>query len=194
MKSSCIRSAERTSWRTRYSAEAPQTPVWDSEAGRQWQATCWLWLLSSQVGFARVAGVSQLFVLLHQNGNNVPMLYAKVTDDFLFSGCADDLQWFDEMVRKRFKVGKTLLDGEINFNGAVFEQNAHGDIKLSMEAYMKRAKPIPLDREGSIKAAEVTQYRGLAGTMNWAGRAAIPVACFAASNMQQKLGSKFKHI
>lgn len=94
-----------------------------AEAGRQWQTTCEAWLLSSSVGFERVAGVSQFFVFRNWNGN-FRMLCAKVTEDFLFSGCVDDFTWFDGIIRKQFKV---------SFNGAVVEQNANGDISLSME-------------------------------------------------------------
>lgn len=38
------------------------------------------------------------------------MLCGKVTDELLFSGCADDLTRFDGMIRKRFKVGNTILE------------------------------------------------------------------------------------
>ncbi len=175
-------------------------PYGIAEAGRQWQTTCEAWLLSKSVGFTRVEGVTQLFVLRHQNGN-VRMLCAKVTDDFLFSGCMADLMWFDDTIRKRFKVGKTILNGKMNFNGAVVSQDESGDISLSMEAYMARVKPIPLDRDrrkqqnDSLTANELTQYRALAGVFNWAGRAAVPTGCYAASDMQQKLSqTKVKHI
>ena len=175
-------------------------PYGIAEAGRQWQTTCEAWLLSKSVGFKRVDGVTQLFVLHHKNGN-VRMLCAKVTDDFLFSGCANDLKWFDRLIRQRFKVGKTILEGNMNFNGAVVQQDASGNITLSMEAYMERAEPIPLERdrrknqESPLTPEELKQYRGLAGVLNWAGRAAIPVGCYAASDMQQKLGLvRVKHI
>lgn len=43
--------------------------------------------------------------------------------------------------------------------------------------------------------AEVFQYRCLEGVLNWAERAAIPVAWLAASEIQQKLGRvQVKHI
>ena len=175
-------------------------PYGIAEAGRQWQTTCETWLLSKDIGFEIVHGVTQLFVLRNSNGG-VRMLCAKVTDDFLFSGTIRDLKWFDTQMRKRFKVGKTVLEGRMNFNGAVITQKAEGDILLSMEAYMERVVSIPVERErrksqdSPMTKRELTQYRGLAGMMNWAGRAAVPVACFAASEMQQKLAdARVKHL
>ena len=175
-------------------------PYGIAEAGRQWQTTCETWLLSPEVGFEKVQGISQLFVIRRPN-RSIRMLCAKVTDDFLLAGSRQDLRWFDGMMRKRFTVSKSILDGRINFNGAVIEQDEQGSILLSMEAYMERVEPIPIERsrrkeqEDSLTQSELTQYRGLAGMLNWAGRAAVPVACFVASDMQQKLASvRVKHL
>lgn len=157
-------------------------------------------MANKAIGFQRFDGASQLFVRRHQNGN-VRMLCAKVTDEFLISRCAKNPTWFDKVTRQRFIVGKNILSGRMNFNCAIVEQNVSGDITLSMEAYMKRSQPISIDRErrknqeGELKPTELTQYSGLAGILNWAARAAIPVGCFAASYMQQKLGmAQVKHI
>ena len=122
------------------------------------------------------------------------MLCAKLTDDFLFSGSMCDLKWFDEQIRKRFKVGETTLDGRMNFNGA-------GDIQISMEAYMGRVAPISIELErrksqdSPLTPKELTEHRWLAEMLNWAGRATITVACYAASEMQQKLANaRVKHL
>lgn len=56
------------------------------------------------------------------------MLCAQVTDDFILSGKMEDLTWFEIPIRKRFKVGKTILSGNMNFNGALLEHDANGDI------------------------------------------------------------------
>lgn len=100
------------------------------------------------------------------------MLCAEVTDDFLLSRCMDDLKWFDSVIRLRFKAGKTILSGRMKFNGAIVEQLSSGDITFSMEAYMERAKAIPLERERSknqedgLTSTELTQYRGIAGVLS----------------------------
>lgn len=115
---------------------------WDSV----FQTDCEAWLLSEPIGFERVGGVTQLFALRHRN-SNVRMLCAKVTNDFLFSGCAQDLTWFESVIRQRFNVGTTILSGQMNFNGAILEQTESGDITLSMEVYMERAQAVSVDRE-----------------------------------------------
>ena len=175
-------------------------PYGIAEAGRQWQTACEAWLLSDAVGFERVHGVSQLFVLKNGKGN-IRMLCAKVTDDFLISGAKEDIRWFDSQIRTRFKVGKSILDGKMNFNGAVITQSKDGSITLSMEEYMERVKPIDISRErrkqqeSPMTEQELEQYRGMSGMLNWAGRAAVPAACFIASDMQQKLASpRVRHL
>lgn len=109
------------------------------------------------------------------------MLCAELTNDFLFSGTAKDIHWFDEQSRKRF-------------NGARIEQDQNGNITVSMEAYMERVVHIPIHQNRRIEQdcvlneEETTQYRGLAGQLNWASRAAVQVACFPASDMVHRLG------
>eukprot|EP00171_Calliarthron_tuberculosum_P007062 IDg7062t1 len=95
-------------------------PYGISEAGRQWHTTCELWLLSAEIGFERIIGVSQLFVKKFGDGS-IRMLIAKVTDDFL-----------------------------------IVEQ-----------------------QESLLTDIELKELRRVAGQLNWAGRAAIPTACFA---------------
>lgn len=169
-------------------------PYGIAEAGRQWQTVCESWLLFKKMGFQRISGISQLFVLRFNDGN-IRMLCAKVTDDFLFSGSQKDLHWFDKEIQKRFKVGQSIFNSKINFNGATITQLQEGDITLSMEAYMERVIEIPITRarrkqpDESLTNEEFVDYRGLAGKLNWAGRAAVPVACFAASDMLQRLGN-----
>lgn len=111
--------------------------------------------MSAHIGFERLYGATNLFSLRHADGG-IRMLCAKVIDDFMFSGTAEDTRWFDEQIRKRFKVGRTILDEKMNFNGASIEQDQHESTQGV--------------KESILNEEEIKQYRILAGKLNWDGR------------------------
>eukprot|EP00171_Calliarthron_tuberculosum_P022738 IDg22738t1 len=124
-----------------------------AEAGRQWQQTCERWLLSVRIGFLRVLGFSQLFIL-KRNDSSIRMLCEKLTDDFLISGSESDIQWFTTEIRRAFRVGKVITEGKMNFNGCIIEQDAIGNIRMSMKDYMNRMREIPISPEGRKQQAQ----------------------------------------
>lgn len=54
------------------------------EAGRQWQKVVEEWMLAG-AGLARIFGITQLYVKRSKK-NEITLLVAKVTDDFLLGG------------------------------------------------------------------------------------------------------------
>lgn len=100
---------------------------------------------------------------------------------------------FTELLRKRFEVGKFLIDEKLLFNGCEIEQDKDGSITMSMKRYLERLTPINISRSrqkmriDSATDKEVKQYRSLAATLMFFGNAVLPQASYATSLLQQKL-------
>ena len=129
------------------------------------------------------------------------LVLAKVTDDFLIGGSIKEIKRFYELISNKFKIGKTIINDKMNFNGAEITQDKYGNIKLSMEEYCKQVRYIQLSRlrrkETNALATpeEITAYKSLAGTINFLGQGVLPQAAFVTSAMQQKLGKlQVQHI
>lgn len=168
-------------------------PYGITEAGRQWQKSVETWLIGT-AGFERVFGVSQLFVKRGDKGK-INMIVSKVTDDILMGGSVKHMEEFATMMKKRYEISKTIIDGIINFNGCRLSQDFGGKVEMSMEAYMASIKPIPVQpgrrKQPDCRAteSEIESYRSLAGAMIWAGSGALPQAAYIGSAMQQQVPS-----
>lgn len=164
-------------------------PYGVSEAGRQWANVIEEWLTDEMV-FEQVRGISQLFLKRAEDGS-ISMLLAKVTDDLLISGKTDVLKNFLQQLTKKFKVSKSILDSQIDFNGCRITQDEEGNITMDMKKYVDSIQSLDITRsrrkEANDKATEkeYDDYRSLAGSLMWAGNGALPQASFVASSMQQ---------
>lgn len=147
----------------------------------------------THAGLERVFGIPQLFIRRKQD-SSICLLIAKVTDDFLIGGSLKDIRAFIDLLRKRFIVGKTVVDAKCFFDGCEIEQSIDGSIRMSMIRYLERLKPILISRtrkkERSSPATEleIKQYRSLAATLMYLGNGVLPQASYATSALQQKIG------
>ena len=163
------------------------------EAGRQWMKTVEDWMLNI-ARLQRVPGISQLYTK-KDTTDRISLLVAKVTDDFLVAGQVEAIKQFMAKLQDRFIVGKVIVDNIFHFNGCEVEQHTDGSIKVSMNRYLERLRPITISRprrkQRSEKATaqEIRQYRSLSGTLLYLGNAVLPQAALITSLMQQKLGS-----
>lgn len=169
------------------------------EAGRQWQKTVESWMLS-EGDLETVFGLSQLFVQRDATGK-VILLVAKVTDDFLIGGNVKDIRNFIEKMKRRFAVGKAVVDKPFFFDGCEIHQDTAGNITMSMKRYVERLKPITLTKTRRSQEQEMateeekTQYRSLAGTLLYMGNAVMPQASYVTSVLQQQISAlRVKHL
>ena len=161
------------------------------EAGRQWQKTVEEWMLND-AELERIHGLSQLFTQRDSTGRII-LLVAKVTDDFLVRGSVAAIDCFLSKLRKRFLVGKVVVDSQFYFNGCEIEQDTEGNIKMSMICYVERLKAIALSRirrkniNERATASEIKQFRSMACTLLYLGSGVLPQASFATSTLQQMI-------
>lgn len=166
-------------------------PYGVADASRQWLKVSDKWM--HDMGFTRVFGVNQLFVLRGLDGA-IKMIVAKTIDDFLVGGEAFDIHSFFSSMSKRFEVGKIRIASTLQFNGCEIEVTADSDTIISMKSYITRLKPIDIsrtrrqDRESLVTEREMAEYRSLAGTLVYLGASVLPPAAYVVSAMQQKVG------
>lgn len=60
----------------------------------------------------------------------------KITDDLLFSGSTDMINYFFTRIRQSFKVNMAIIDGQMHFNGGRIEQDEHGTIQMEIKMYL----------------------------------------------------------
>ena len=163
------------------------------EAGRQWQKTVENWMLSDG-GLKRVFGLSQMFIRRNKQ-DEIVLMVAKVTDDFLVAGKLDYIQEFMDRLKERFTVGKVVIKYRFYFNGCEIQQSPNGDIRMSMTRYLDRLRPISVSRsrrkqrEMHANDDETKLYRALAGTLLYLGNGVMPQASLVVSLMQQRIGN-----
>lgn len=120
--------------------------------------------MTEHVGMEIVFGVSQLFVK-RNTCEDIQLLIAKVTDDFLLGGMNSEMENFTEMLRQRFDVGKVIIDNKLHLDGCEIAQSNTGDITMSMNRYLERLVPIELSRarrkqrNETATESKVKQYR-----------------------------------
>lgn len=145
-------------------------------------------------GLETIFGLSQLFAQRDSNGR-ITLLVAKVTDDFLIGGLTPDIIQFINKMKEKFEVGKAVIDESFFFDGCEITQDAAGSIRMTMERYLERLKPIPLPkprrRQSQEPATETEkkQYRSLAGTLLYLGNGVLPQASFVTSVLQQQISA-----
>lgn len=100
------------------------------EAGRQWQKVIEDWMLTTGK-LLRIRGISQLYLQRDDTGKII-LLVAKVTDDFLIAGSVQHMKEFTDELKKRFVVGKVVINEPFIFNGCHISQDPLGDITMSM--------------------------------------------------------------
>lgn len=89
---------------------------------------------------------------------------------------------FVDAVKKRFDVGKAILDQTMLFNGCRITQHMEGNITLHMEEYMRSIKMMEISRERRKQHTEKATktdydlYRSIDGSVIWAGNGEAPYA------------------
>ena len=169
------------------------------EVGRQWAKVIEEWMLT--IGkLERVFGLSQLYVRRNEQGR-IAIVVAKVTDDFIIGGKVQSICDFVSEMKKRFEVGKVVIDARFFFNGCEIEQDEEGNVTLSMAGYIKQLKDIALSRarrkqrDEKATEAEISMFRSVTGTLLWLGKGVLPPAAYACSALQQKIvGLRVSHL
>lgn len=120
---------------------------------------------------------------------------AKVVDDFLITGVREAIEQFHNDIAERFKVGRFVLGRDLIFNRLRIQQDEYGSVLLDMSEYLEKIQPLEITRsrrkefDPSCTPEELTAYLGLAGSLNFLGHGILPQAAFAASYLQQAVGS-----
>lgn len=131
---------------TRWSVwELRKMPYGITDAGRQWATVIESWLTGT-VGMETMKGVSQFF-MKRRSDHSLAGIVTKVTDHLLFAGSIDDMNNFVTEIKKRFQIGKLIIDDDMLFNGCRINPNEHGMVEMSMETYMESLKPLEITRE-----------------------------------------------
>ena len=132
-------------------------------------------------GLERIQGLNQLYVRRNDLGK-ITLIVAKVADDFICGGSIEESTAFICEMKKRFEVGKVIVNEKFLFNGCEIEQDEQGLITMSMNRYMEQVKEIPVSRERkhqpdeAATPREIKQFRSLAGTLLWLGKGVLPPA------------------
>ena len=157
------------------------------------------WLLNT-AKMELVNGVSQLFLKRSSRGDIILMI-AKVTDDLLMAGSVEYMRWFKDIIGKRFPISKCIVDSTVQFNGCRISKSKHGDIEMSMDAYVTAIPFLFVDRDRRKEQGEkATQkefkcFRSLAGALVWLGSGTLPQAsCFGSLLHQQLLRLSVRHL
>lgn len=116
-----------------------------AEAGRQWQKTLQNWIVTD-AKLERVYEISQLFLKRDATGR-VVLLVPNVTEDFLLAGKPEKIGQFMSVLRKRFRVGKVIIDDRFFFDGCEVLQDNICIVDMSMHRYLERINEIHLTRE-----------------------------------------------
>lgn len=160
--------------------ELLKLPYGIMEAGRQWATVMEAWQ-TQDMGMNILQGVSQRFIK-HGKHGEIVFILAKITDNLLFAGSNDAMAQFVTVIKNRFEVCKTILDGPMHFIGCLVKQDQGGQVTMDLTDYMQRIEPMELDRSRRKQAAEKAKpteyntYRSLAGAIIWAGNGALPHA------------------
>lgn len=103
------------------------------------------WMLTDGV-FERIHGRSHLYVRIDDVGR-IFVIVEKVTDDFISGGSIRTMKVFIDEMKKRFEVGKVIINDYFLFNGFEIEPDGGGSVKMIMNRYMDQVKEIPMCRE-----------------------------------------------
>lgn len=169
------------------------------DAGRQWQMAMESWLLDD-LKFICFHGLPQIFALLSPTGQ-ILLLIGKISDDMIVAGKVDDIQAFFVKLRSRWQIGKSLVSNDLLFNGSrILRDERTGNVSLCMNDYI-REKVALLDlsrdrrKEQGERATdeEATAYRSMAGTLNFLGTGALPIASFISSVFLQRQAHLLVH-
>lgn len=91
------------------------------EAGRQWAKAVEEWMPTSG-GLDRVRGLNQIYVRRDGIGQ-ILLVVTKVTDDFICGGSVDTTTVIVMEMKKRFEVGKVVINRKFLFNRCQIEQD-----------------------------------------------------------------------
>lgn len=80
-----------------------------------------------------VSGVDQLFIRWY---NNYEIILIMSKDDLLMVGKRNQLEYFVDLVGRRFPISKTVIDYNIRFIGCTILREDNGDILMSMKDYL----------------------------------------------------------
>lgn len=90
-------------------------------------------------------GLSQLYIKRDESGNII-LIAAKLTDDILLFVPIPELVAFSNLISGRYKVRKTIIDYEIQFNGSEISQDHHDQIFMDMTNFLSKINPIHIDK------------------------------------------------
>lgn len=133
--------------------------------------------------------VSQAFIKSDSEGNNTFVL-VKITDNLLFSGITDVMNYLFTRIRQMLEVSIAIIYGPINFKGENIDQDDHGTIRMVVKTYLDGISPIGIARDWRKKPEdkatndEYCHYWTISGEMMWVSNGGLLYASFIGSSMQ----------
>ena len=158
-----------------------------TEAGRLWQRTINDFL--SSYGFESIREIPDFFVL--RRDGKIVILLAKLVDDCLLAGTAEETQKFYSAFSSKFSVGSLVAaENGMRFAGLDISQKADFSVEASMAPAFPKIILDP-DRRRNHHApcdeAEILKFREMCGSLVYPGSTLLPQAAVTASLLQQKL-------
>ena len=165
-------------------------PFGDVRSPKLWQKKAFQLMVDA--GFTQHPLDPCLWLSFDDNGKLNGIIGLHV-DDVLGCGCSEGpfRQKFEE-IRAALRWGHWKEGGPMTFCGVLIMQDPETfEVSCSQADYLKAAKPISYARKerASTDAAspkEVSQYRGLIGTMQWPAAQTMPHAAASISYLQAK--------
>lgn len=127
-------------------------------------------------------GVSQLFIKRRGSGK-IAMLLAKITDELIFAGSIEDMNYFVMKIKRRFSISKGIIGRQL-FNGCMINKSENWYITMDLFNYMKAIQQLQFIRARRKQAAEkaledeYADYISLAGSVIRGRNCALPYTAF----------------
>lgn len=96
---------------------------------------------------------------------------------------------------RKFIVRRYVVKNDLDFNRLHIHQEPFGSVSTNMQEYVDNIVPIEVSKErrrqhqDKCATSELTAYQALTGNINFLGQGVLSQAAFAASCLQEAVGS-----
>ena len=152
-------------------------------------------ILTKDLGY-EASVVDPCLFLLYNQGRELQGVISVATDDLLHGGT--EAHWKQmEQLNQRYRLGK-FSKGDGRFVGKEIKCQADGSIMIHQPLYVKeKVKEIPISRERKSQkfslctSSEITQLRGLLGSLAWLSKETRPDLAGRTAILQQSMPTPY---
>ena len=152
-------------------------------------------ILIETLGYNQSAGDPCLFYLWDKKEKKLQGIISVATDDLLHGG--DETHWRKmEWLNKNYKLGK-FTSGDGRFVGKEIKCKTDGSFLVHQPLFAQKVEPIPIEKKRKRERysfctpAEITQLRGLLGSLAWLAKETRPDIAGRVAILQQSMPTPF---